>query len=301
MSHAKVIWMDGELVPWEDATVHVTTHGLNYGAGVFEGIRCYRTSEGPAIFRLDDHLRRLFNSAKLYLVSPQYTRDELRDACYATVVENALEDCYLRPMLFLGESEDPLAAKLRSVIVALPRGPLAGRPHDGVRAKVSSYRRIDANVIPPAAKATGQYLNSFIAKIEALTSGYDEPILLNGSGHVTDGWAHNVFVVQDGVLLTPPTSAGALGGITRNSIMTLAREAGIEVREENLVRTDLYFADECFFTGTAAEIVPIVSVDDRVTGTGERGPLTTQLAERFRDVASGRVADHPEWRQLVFR
>lgn len=296
----KTIWMDGELVDWDDATVHVTSYGLHYGIGFFEGVRCHSTPLGPAVFRLTDHVRRLRRSAAVYGVPLPYSDDAMTRACKQVVAANGLSDCYIRPLVFLGEGPNPLAAGFRTVVIASTNGPLIGEPkRDGVTARVSSFRRMAPNSIPPAAKATGQYLNSFLAQTEALRTGSDEAILLNDGGFVTDGWAHNVFVVLDGTLVTPPVQAGALPGITRETILTLAAEDGIAAREHDLVRSDLYLADECFLTGTAAGVVPVVSIDGRAVGGGKPGPLTTRLSERLTEVAHGAVAAHPEWREHV--
>jgi branched-chain amino acid aminotransferase len=297
---AKKIWMDGELVDWDQATVHVSAYGLHYGFGFFEGIRCHSTPNGPAIFRLTDHLRRLQRSAAVYDTPLPYPVEELVRACKQVVTANGLTDCYLRPIVFLGEGANVLEAGLRTAVIATADGPLAGPPKEaGVRAHISSFRRMSPNSIPPAAKATGQYLNSFLAISEALTSGYEDAIMLNDSGQVSDGWAHNVFVVTDGVLVTPPISAGALPGITRETIMTLAAEDGVEVCVRDLVRTDLYLADECFLTGTAAGVVPVISVDGRGVGVGKPGPLTTSLRDRLAQVMHGTVDAHPQWREYL--
>jgi branched-chain amino acid aminotransferase len=294
----KTIWMDGELVDWDDATVHVTSFGLHYGIGFFEGVRCHATPDGPAIFRLADHLRRLRRSAAIYGVPLPYSVEELSRACKAVVAANGLSDCYLRPVVFLGDGPDPLAAAFRAAVIASPGGPLVGPPRpEGVKARISSFHRMPANAIPPAAKATGQYLNSFLAQTEALRSGCDEAILLNAGGSVTDGWAHNVFVVADGVLITPPVSAGALPGITRDTIVTLAADEGLPAREQDLVRSDLYLAAECFLTGTAAGVSPVISVDGRPVGEGRPGPVTVRLRARLHDVVHGAVADYPQWRE----
>jgi branched-chain amino acid aminotransferase len=296
----KIIWMDGELVNWDDATVHVTSFGLNYGIGFFEGIRCHSTPAGPAIFRLTDHLRRLRRSAAVYGVQLPYSVEDLSLACQSVVTANHLSDCYLRPLVFLGDGADPFAAQFRTAVIASEHGPLTGSPAGaGVRARISSFQRMSANSLPPAAKATGQYLNSFLAQTEALRSGCDEAILLNGSGFVTDGWAHNVFVVLDGAVVTPPVSAGALPGITRDTVMALSAEENLAVREQDLVRSDLYLAEECFLTGTAAGVVPVLSVDGRPVGTDAPGPVTATLIKRLSDVMHGVAAAHPDWRERV--
>jgi branched-chain amino acid aminotransferase len=296
----KSIWMDGELVSWDDATVHVTTFGLHYGIGFFEGIRCHSAVGGPAIFRLSDHLNRLRRSAAIYGVELPYSTSELAAACRLVVTANHLADCYLRPIVFLGDGTDPLAAKFRAAVIATDNGPLAPpAANQGLPARISSFSRISTSSVPPAAKATGQYLNSFLAQVEAIRSGCAESILLNSNGFVTDGWAHNVFVVTGETIRTPPVSAGALPGITRDTIMVLAREAGFTACEQDLVRTDLYLADECFLTGTAAGVVPLASVDGRRIGTGQPGPVTAKLKQGLADVVTGASAAHPQWREQV--
>jgi branched-chain amino acid aminotransferase len=297
---AKKIWMDGELVDWDAATVHVSSFGLHYGAGFFEGIRCHSTPTGPAIFRLTDHLQRLRRSAAVYSFELPYPVEELAQACKDVVSANGLTDCYLRPIVFLGAADSLIEAEFRAAVIATEKGPLVGEPKDsGVKAHISGIRRMSPNSIPPAAKATGQYLNSYLAEFEAVMSGYDEAILLNESGRVADGWAHNIFAVTNGVLATPPVSAGVLPGITRETVMTLAREDGIEVREQDLVRSDLYLADECFLTGTAAGVVPVISVDHRGIGDGKPGPLTVNLRDRLTQIVNGADDAHPEWREFV--
>jgi branched-chain amino acid aminotransferase len=299
MTDAKV-WLDGTLVDWDDARVHVSAHGLHYGIGFFEGIRCYGTPQGPAIFRLTDHLRRLARSAATYLVKLPYGVDDLAEACRAVVRANGLVDAYLRPIVFLGDGPNPLVAPYRVAVLASTDGPLVGGAKEhGVKAKVASFQRMPSHVLPPAAKATGQYLNSYLAQMEALTSGYDEAILLNTEGHVTDGWAHNLFVVRDGELRTPHLASGALEGVVRDTVLTIAAEEGIPARADVLVRTDLYHADECFLTGTAAGIVPVLSVDGRPVGGGKVGPVTQRLAARYADLTTGRTTAHAAWRELV--
>jgi branched-chain amino acid aminotransferase len=297
---AQKIWMDGQLVDAGAATVPVTSYGLHYGIGFFEGIRCHPTPAGPAIFRLADHLRRLQRSAAVYGLPLPSSPEELAGACKLVVSANDLADCYLRPLVFLADGPNPLTARLRATVIATAHGPLVGPPRpDGVTARISSFRRMSANAMPPTAKATGQYLNALLAQSEALRSGADEAILLNDGGFVTDGWAHNVFVVADGTLVTPPVSAGALPGITRDTLMTLAAEDGITVAERDLVRTDLYLADECLLTGTAAGVTPVVAVDGRVIGAGQPGPVTEKLSERLAAITHGVVPDHPEWREYL--
>jgi branched-chain amino acid aminotransferase len=298
------IWMDGKLVDWEDATVHVLTHALHYGSGAFEGLRSYETDRGPAIFRLHDHIRRLYRSAGFYHMEVPFTQDELVEAAKDTVRANGLTACYIRPLVYRGYGEmglNPLAAPIRVTIAVWPWGLYLGSDavEKGVRAKISSWKRLDHNILPPGAKATGQYLNSSLAKVEALKGGYDEAIMLNMAGYVTDGSGENVFIVKDGVLHTPPFQAGCLDGITRDSIMTLARDAGYEVVERNLSRLDLYVADEAFFTGTAAEVAPIREIDDRPVGYNGRGPVTKELQEMFFDTVHGKIETYRGWLTFV--
>jgi branched-chain amino acid aminotransferase len=296
------IWMDGEYVDWERAQVHVLTPSLHYGWGVFEGIRCYDTPAGAAVFRLTDHLRRLFRSAKIYHMDPPVSLEGSVKVVKDLVALNGLRECYVRPIVYLGYGEmglNPLGAPVRMAVACWPWGAYLGEEAfaTGVRVKVSSWRRLDPNVIPPAAKATGQYLNSSLAKAEAVKAGYDEGVLLNAQGHVTDGSGENLFVVRDGVLCTPPLAAGCLAGITRDSVMHIAAGEGIRVVEAELVRTDLYLAEEAFFTGTAAEVVPIREVDDRVLG--EPGPLTRRVQELFRAATRGQDPRYAHWAELV--
>jgi|ERR1041384_1292948 branched-chain amino acid aminotransferase len=298
------VWMDGALVPWDQAQIHVLTHSLHYGSGVFEGIRAYETKKGTAIFRLTDHIRRLFASAKIYTIDIPYSPEAIVEACKETVRANGLPACYVRPLVYLGYGEmglNPLLAPVNVAIVTWPWGAYLGAEGlaKGVRMKVSSWARIDHNIIPPAAKGTGQYINSQLAKVEAIKAGYDEAIMLNAQGFVAEASGENVFVARDGELLTPPLSAGALVGITRDSIMTIARDLGVTVREVDLVRTDLYTADECFVTGTAAEVTPVREVDDRTVGTGEPGPLTKKIQEVFYATVKGEVEQYAAWLEHV--
>ncbi len=294
------IWMDGELVDWAEARFHVLSHALHYGSGVFEGIRCYDTVRGPAVWHLDEHLRRLFRSAKLYHLEIPYSLEALAEAVKDTIRANRLRSCYVRPLAFRGYGEmgvNPLQAPVNVVIAVWPWGAYLGEEalERGVRVKISSWKRNDQNSLPASAKATGQYINSVLAKVESLKAGYDEAIMLNQQGYVTDGSGENVFVVRGGVLVTPPISAGCLDGITRASVMRMARDLGYEVREENLVRTDLYNADEAFFTGTAAEVTPIREVDDRVIGEGHRGPVTKEIQSTFFAATKGELERYADW------
>ena len=285
------IWMNGELVPWAEAKVHVLTHALHYGSGVFEGIRCYKTPAGPAVFRLEEHLKRLVRSAKLYYMPVPYSPEQLYDATFALIEGNRLEACYIRPIVFRGYGEMglfPLNAPVEVTIAAWPWGAYLGEEgiKHGIRAKVSSIQSLDHTALARAAKATGQYLNSILAKVEVTNSGYDEAIMLTAHGHVAEGSGENIFVVRNGVLMTPPPSDGVLEGITRESVMQIARAEGIEVQERTMARSDLVIADELFFTGTAAEIVPIREVDDHEIG--EPGPITRRIQGRFRAIVEGR-------------
>jgi branched-chain amino acid aminotransferase len=285
------IWMDGELVPWAEAKVHVLTHALHYGSGVFEGIRCYNTPQGPAVFRLVEHLKRLVRSAKLYYMPVPYSIDELYDATFAVIEGNGLEACYIRPLIFRGYGEMglfPLDAPVQVTIAAWPWGSYLGEEGilHGVRAKTSSIQSLDHTALARAAKATGQYLNSILAKVEVTKAGYDEAIMLTAHGHVAEGSGENIFVVRNGVLMTPPPSDGVLEGITRDSVMMMAASMGIPCRERTMARSDLVIADELFYTGTAAEIVPIREVDDHEIG--EPGPITRRIQGRFRAIVEGR-------------
>lgn len=294
------IWMDGDLVDWADARVHVLSHALHYGSGVFEGIRCYETKSGPAVWHLDEHIKRLFRSAKLYHLEIPYSAEALSEAVRDTIRTNGLAACYIRPLVLRGYGEmgvNPLNAPVNVVVAVWPWGAYLGEQalEQGVRVKISSWRRNDQNSLPAGAKATGQYINGVLAKVESLKAGYDEAIMLNQQGFITDGSGENVFVVRHGVLYTPPTSAGCLDGITRATVMTMAGDLGYEVREENLVRTDLYNADEAFFTGTAAEVTPIREVDDRTVGEGTRGPVTKEIQGTFFAATKGEMERYASW------
>jgi branched-chain amino acid aminotransferase len=296
------IWMDGELVPWDEARVHILTHSLHYGSGVFEGIRTYAAADGPAVFRLTDHIQRLFDSAKLIMMEIPYTREEIVEACKLTVRESGLDSCYVRPIAYLGYGEiglNPLPCEVNVSIAVWPWGSYLGEEslEQGVRMKVSSWRRMDPNINPVAAKGTGIYINSSLAKVEAVKSGYDEAIMLNTQGFVAECTGENLFIVKNGVLITPPLSSGALAGITRDSIMTIARDLGVPVQEQQLPRHDLYLADEAFLTGTAAEVVPIRSVDDREIGN--RGEITRTLQETYFAAVRGDVERYKDWLEYV--
>jgi branched-chain amino acid aminotransferase len=292
------IWMDGALVPWQDATVHVLTHSLHYGSGVFEGIRAYPTARGPAAFRLTDHMRRLDQSASLLHIELPYSVAELVEATKETIRANHLDSCYIRPIAFLGYGEmglNPLPCTVNVAIAVWPWGSYLGDEgvQNGVRMKISTWRRMDPNINPVAAKGTGIYINSSLAKVEALHGGYDEAILLNTSGTVAEATGENVFIVKNGVLITPPLHSGALEGVTRDSVMVIARDLGYEVREQALLRTDLYMADEAFLCGTAAEVVPIREIDDHEIG--DPGEATRKIQETYFATVRGQVEKYADW------
>ncbi len=302
ISKVDKIWMDGELVDWDDANVHILTHSLHYGSGVFEGIRAYATDRGPAVFRLTEHIARLFDSAKVYLIDIPYSVETLVEAVKETVRVNGVESCYIRPIAYLGYGEmglNPLPCPVQVSIAVWPWGTYLGDEglRNGVRCKISSWQRHDPNAVPVASKGTGMYGNSSLAKVEALKAGYDEAILLSPQGYVSECTGENLFVVKHGRLLTPPTSAGALEGITQHSVMTIARDLGYEVGEANLLRTDLYLAEEAFLTGTAAEVVPIRSVDDREIGPP--GPITKAIQETYFATVRGEVDRYKDWLDYV--
>jgi branched-chain amino acid aminotransferase len=287
------IWMNGKLVPWDEAKTHVLTHALHYGSGVFEGIRAYKTERGAAVFRLTEHLERLRRSAKLYYMELPYTVAELAQATRDVIKANGLDACYIRPLVYRGYGEmglSPLGTPVDSVIAVWPWGAYLGDEgiRHGVRAKVSSIQALGHTQLARAAKATGQYLNSILAKVEVTNAGYDEAIMLDAAGHVCEGPGENLFLVRDGVLYTPFPVDGVLEGITRDTVMRIAADEGIEARERTLARSDLVIADELFFTGTAAEIVPIREVDDHAIG--EPGPVTRRIQQRYRDIVEGRDA-----------
>jgi len=302
LEKSEKIWMDGELVNWDDARIHVLTHTLHYGCGVFEGIRAYATAQGPAVFRLTDHVTRLFNSARIFMIDVPFTPEQLVAATKETVRVNGLDSCYIRPIVYLGYGEmglNPLPCPVNVSIAVWRWGSYLGDEGiaNGVRMKISSWQRHDPNAMPPAAKGTGMYLNSSMAKVEALKGGYDEAILLSPQGYVSECTGENLFVVRDGRIITPPSSAGALEGITQSSVMTIARDLGYAVEVGNILRSDLYTADEAFLSGTAAEVVPISSVDDREIGPP--GPITRSIQEVFFATVRGEVDQYKDWLELV--
>jgi branched-chain amino acid aminotransferase len=302
ITKSEKIWMDGQLVDWDKANIHILTHALHYGYGVFEGIRAYGTSRGPAVFRLTEHIERLFRSAKIMMIDVPFSAEQLVDATKETVRVNGLDSCYIRPIIFTGYGEmglNPLPCPVNVSIAVWPWGLYLGEEalKTGVRMMISSWQRHDPNAIPPAAKATGMYINSSLAKVQAIKAGYDEAILLSPQGYVSECTGENIFVVRNGVITTPPVSAGALEGVTQNSVMTIARDLGIEVQTGNILRSDLYTADEAFLSGTAAEIVPIASVDDREIGA--TGPITMKILETFQATLRGEVDQYKDWNEHV--
>jgi branched-chain amino acid aminotransferase len=296
------IWMNGELVDWEKAQIHVLTHTLHYGTGVFEGIRAYETADGPAVFRLTDHINRLFNSAKIVGMEIPYSVDELIEATKATVASTGLPSCYVRPIAYYGYGEmglNTLPCRTDVAIACWPWGAYLGDDavEKGVRMKISSWTRHDHNTMPPASKTTGNYVNSSLAKVEALKAGYDEAIMLAPNGLVAECTGENIFVARNGVFLTPPLSAGALEGITQSSVMTIARDLGFEVRVDNIARSDLYIADEIFVCGTAAEVSSVNSVDDRQVPCP--GPKTKAIAEVYARAVRGQEDRYKDWCELA--
>ncbi|WCE93121.1 branched-chain amino acid transaminase [Acidithiobacillus ferriphilus] len=293
------IWFDGKMVPWREATVHGLTHSLHYGMGCFEGERAYATLQGTAIFRLPEHTKRLFNSAKILQMEVPFTQEQINDATKEVIRANKLESAYIRPLLFYGAEGMGLSAKglkVHALIAAWSWGSYLGQEalEKGIRVKVSSFSRHHVNVHLCKAKATGNYMNSMLAQREASSCGYDEALLLDREGYVAEGSGENIFMIRDGVLYTP-TLTSALEGITRDTILRFAREAGIPIVEKQLTRDEFYIADEAFFTGTAAEVTPIREIDGRVIGEGHRGPVTEMLQSRYFDTVTGRRDDHPEW------
>jgi branched-chain amino acid aminotransferase len=298
MQELEKIWMNGELIDWADAKIHVGSHGLHYGSGVFEGIRAYETPKGSAVFRLTDHLQRLENSAKLLYMDLPYSKDELKQACMDLIGANGLPECYLRPIAFYGYGELGVAAAsnpVEVVIMSWPWGTYLGEEglKLGIRVKVSSWTRVGPNVIPHVAKATGIYLNSMLAVTEANRAGYDEAILLTDDGFIADGSGENVFIVRDGTIYTPDLSASILPGITRDTIIQIAQDLGHPVVEKTLIRTDLYLADEVFMSGTAAEVTPIREIDDHVIGPP--GPVTLEIQKAYLDTVRGHSERWAHW------
>ncbi len=304
MEATDYIWMNGELVPWDKAQVHVLTHGLHYGTGIFEGIRAYETERGAAVFRLTDHMERFVRGSKAIGMPMKYSVEELVDVCKEVTRVNGLASGYIRPVAFYGSGAmglNPAGAGVHVVVAAWEWGAYLGEEgvQNGIRVAVSSWRRIDQQSLMPNAKVTGGYINSVLAKTAAVKAGYDEAILLNLDGVVTEGSGENLFLVRDGIVYSPPTSAGALDGLTRDAVATMLRDSGYEVREATITRTDLYYADEIFFTGTAAEVTPVREVDDRSVGTGKPGPVTRVAQEMFMNTVTGKDERYASWLEYV--
>jgi branched-chain amino acid aminotransferase len=290
------IWVNGELLPWDECHVHVLTHALHYGSAVFEGIRCYDTASGPAVFRLPEHVRRLRESAHMYRMDLEFTDQQLIEATCQTIHANKLRACYVRPLVFRGYRAlgvNPLTCPVEVVVASFPWGKYLGKDavENGVDVRVSSWRRMSSSAMPALAKSSANYANSALIKMEALADGYAEGIALDENGSVSEGSGENIFIVRDGRILTPSLSCSILPGITRDTVIKLAKKRGFEVHETQIPRAALYMAEEVFFTGTAAEITPIRSVDRQTIGAGTRGPITRQLQEDFFALVSGRSED----------
>jgi branched-chain amino acid aminotransferase len=302
MVKSKYIWMNGKLVPWDDAKVHVLTHALHYASSVFEGIRAYETPKGPAIFRLEEHLDRLFFSARVYRMEPdlKVTREQVRDACLTAVAANDLKDCYIRPLIYRGYEHmgvNPFGNPVEVCVAAYVWGQYLGKDalEKGSAVKIGTWRRLAPDTLPAMAKASANYMNSQLLKMEAVVEGYDESLALDPGGYVSEGSAANVFVVVRGEILTPPLSNSALAGITRASVITLAQELGYPVKEQAMPREMLYLAEEMFYTGTAVEVSPITSVDRIPVGKGTVGPITRALQQAYFAAVRGQVADRHGW------
>jgi branched-chain amino acid aminotransferase len=299
---ADLIWMNGEFVAWEDAKVHVLTHALHYGTGVFEGERCYDTARGPAIFRHDEHLDRLERSAKLYYMDMPYSRDQLREATHELIARNGFRSCYIRPLVYRGHGPmglNPLDNPVEAMVACWEWGAYLGEEgkQNGIRARVSSWRRISPDSLMPMSKASGQYLNSVLAKIEAQKSGYEEAILLDDKGNVCEGTGENIYVVRDGVIATPAVTNSILWGINRMSIIEIAKDLGYEVVERPIARAEMALADEVFLSGTAAELTPVREIDD--LEIGPPGPITRQIQGIFEDALHGRSDQYAHWLDIV--
>jgi len=303
MEPLKYIWLDGEMVPWDDANVHVLTHAIHYGTAVFEGIRAYETQQGTAVFRLTKHMDRLLQSAKAYQMPTEWSSEDLTKATKELLAANELEAGYVRPIKFLelgAVGLNPTNATVRTAIISWRWGAYLGEEgmRDGIRVRVSSWRRFPMDVFPNA-KASGTYINSILAKMEAVADGYDEAIMLNYDGKISEGSGENIFLIRDGVVYTPPIAAGCLDGITRDTVVTLLQEEGYSVVEKTFSRSDLYYCDEVFFTGTAAEVTPVREVDNRPVGDGKPGPVTKLAQQLYLDTVHGRRPGHPEWLEYV--
>ena len=298
------IWMDGKMVEWRDAKIHVLTHTLHYGCGAFEGVRAYKTDKGTAIFRLREHTERLFNSAKILRMPMPFKLDELMQAQIDVIKANNLESGYLRPLVWLGTEKmgvSPKGAKVHAMVAAWPWGAYLGEDgmNRGIRVKTSSFTRHHVNITMTQAKSVSNYTNSILANLEATEDGYDEALLLDTAGFVSEGSGENVFVVKEGVVYTPDLSAGALNGITRKTVTAICKDLGLELKEKRITRDEIYIADEAFFTGTAAEVTPIRELDRVQIGEGTRGPITEKIQSAYFDIVYGRNAKYADWLTLV--
>ena len=302
MNTADLIWLNGQFVAWEDAKVHVLTHAMHYGTGVFEGIRAYETERGPAVFRHQDHLDRLENSSKLYYMDLPFSKEQIREATHELVARSGFKSCYIRPLVWRGYGPmglNPLENPVEAMVAVWEWGAYLGEEgqRNGVRARVSSYRRISSDSLIPHAKASGQYLNSVLAKIESLKSGYEEALLLDDQGHVSEGTGENVFVIRGGTIYTPPQTAGILDGINRRTCVQIARDLGYDVVERDIARAEVALADEVFLTGTACELTPLREIDD--IEIGPPGPITREIQRVFDDALHGRAPQYTEWLDVV--
>lgn len=300
MKSVKYIWKNGNLIPWEEATTHVLTHGLHYGSGVFEGMRAYETSQGPAIFRAQEHFVRLLDSAKIYMMEVPYSVEQLTEATRLLIKETGLKSCYIRPIVYRGYGAmglNPLNNPVDVVIAAWEWGSYLGEEglEKGIKCKVSSWLRVDSRMLPPLSKCTANYANSALGKMEALRCGYDEAIMLNVNGSVAEGPGENIFLIKNGEISTTQPSDGALAGITADSAVQIARQLGYTVTFRSIIRDELFLADELFFTGTAAEITPIREIDGRIIGSGTRGPVTEKIQSAYFDSVKGKTTTFAHW------
>ena len=299
MQKASKIWLNGQLVDWDRATIHVLTHGLHYGTGVFEGLRCFETANGPALFRMHDHVKRLFDSAKIYMMDMLYGFDDICDVIILTVKSNSIPDCYVRPIAYYGYGKmgvNPLPNKV-DVAIAVWKWDeyLKGDSGEGIKCMISSWRRIDSRTMPVQAKATANYANSALSRIEALKSGYDEGIMLNTDGMVAESSAENIFIANNGSLVTPPTTAGALAGVTRDTVIEIAKQNDIKCEIANITRDELYIAEEVFLTGTAAGIKSVIEIDKRTIGDGKAGVVTKELQRIYEEIVRGKDSRFSKW------
>lgn len=303
-SHAGKVWMNGSLVDWNDAKIHIAAHVIHYGSGVFEGARCYKTPKGPACFRLEDHMRRLYDSARIYRMEYDLDQETLTNAVIDTIRANGFEGCYIRPVIYRGYNKlgvDPFPCPVDAAILVWEWGTYLGQGalEQGVDVRISTWRRMAPATLPAMAKSVANYGNSILIKMEAIAEGYSEGIALDPDGHVSEGSGQNIFVVRDGVVYTPPLSASVLPGITRDSVMTIARELGLRVAEQHIPREMLYIADEVFFAGTAVEVTPIRSVDKIPVADGKRGPITTAIQKAYFDIINGVAPDRHGWLRYI--